>query len=94
MKTERDLQEDKDKRVAIARALYKDAEIIFLDEATSALDTFTEKKHNLINNKKISTIIIISHRIETLKICDLLYRVSNGKVSKLDNFEKLEDYLK
>ena len=50
--------------------------------------------HNLINNKKISTIIIISHRIETLKICDLLYRVSNGKVSKLDNFEKLEDYLK
>ena len=36
--------------------------------------------HNLINNKKISTIIIISHRIETLKICDLLYRVSNGSV--------------
>jgi len=83
-------------RVAIARALYKESEIIFLDEATSALDTFTEKKilDNLINNKKILTIVIISHRMETLKICDCLFRVSDGKVIKLDNFKKLEDYFK
>ncbi len=83
-------------RVAIARALYKESEIIFLDEATSALDTFTEKKilSNLINYKKISTIVIISHRIETLKICDLLYRVSAGQVIQLKDFKKLEDYLK
>jgi len=62
-----------------------------LDEATSSLDTITEKKilENLQNYKNIKTIIVVSHRFETLKMCDKFYFLDNGKVSELRNFEEL-----
>jgi len=80
-------------RVAIARALYKKSKTIFLDEATSALDSYTEKKilSNLRNSKDINTIIIISHRVETLKMCDFIFHVSNGKIEEVKSLKDLEE---
>jgi len=59
-------------RIGIARALYNNPEILILDEATSALDYATEKKilSILTELKKKCTIIIVSHKENTLKICD------------------------
>ena len=78
-------------RIGIARAVYKNSEILILDEATSALDTITETNilKNFDNNENIKTTIIVSHRFETLKMCDKLYFVENGKVLELKNFEEL-----
>ena len=78
-------------RIGIARAIYKNSELLILDEATSALDKITEKKilENLQNYKNIKTIIIVSHRFETLKMCDKFYFLDGGKVNELKNFEEL-----
>lgn len=69
-------------RVGIARALYNDPEIIVLDEATSALDIETEAAvmdaiESFNGNK---TLIIIAHRLSTVKNCDIVYKIENGKV--------------
>jgi ATP-binding cassette subfamily B protein len=69
-------------RIGIARALYKKSDVIILDEATSALDEATEEsvmKEIYKINKKI-TIIIVSHRISTMKDCDLIYELDQGQV--------------
>ena len=78
-------------RIGIARAVYKNSEVLILDEATSALDTITERNilKNLENNKNIKTTIIVSHRFETLKMCDKIYFIEDGKVEELKNFEEL-----
>ena len=80
-------------RVAISRALYKKSELLILDEATSALDTITEKKifSNLKNYENIKTIIIVTHRIETLKECDKLFYINNGILKELKNYDELLD---
>ena len=80
-------------RVAISRALYKKSELLILDEATSALDTITEKKFfsNLKNYENIKTIIIVTHRIETLKECDKLFYINNGILKELKNYDELLD---
>ncbi len=71
-------------RIGIARALYKNSQILIFDEATSALDSETEE--NIIlsikNFKKDITIIIISHRATTMKYCDSIYKITDGKVTK------------
>ncbi len=70
-------------RIGIARALYKDPEVLILDEATSALDNDTEaaimESINALHGRK--TLIIIAHRLETIKKCDMVYRVENGKIT-------------
>lgn len=76
-------------RVGIARALYRNPDIIILDEATSSLDIETENQfmnsiNNLIRNK---TLIIISHRFNTLKNCNKIYELKDQKLS-LVNKEK------
>lgn len=65
-------------RIAIARALYRDTDILILDEATNALDLASEKRiiKNLHSIKKNKIIIIISHRKETKKSCDISYDLS------------------
>ena len=70
-------------RIGIARALYKKPEVLVLDEATSALDTGTENEImssvDLLKGKK--TIIIVTHRMITLKNCDQIYKLEKGKLS-------------
>ncbi len=69
-------------RIGIARALYKGASILIFDEATSALDDITENKlMDTINNlSNYITIIMIAHRLTTIKNCDKLIKLENGKV--------------
>lgn len=68
-------------RVAIARALYYNPDILILDEATSALDSETEAAvmesiEALIGQK---TLIVVAHRLTTIKKCDKIYEIKNGK---------------
>ncbi len=69
-------------RIAIARALYNDASFIVLDEATSALDSKTEdsimKGLNLIDNSL--TMIVVAHRLNSLKFCDRVIEIESGKL--------------
>lgn len=70
-------------RIVIARALYNKSKLIVLDEATSALDSDTEETINdTIAGLRGTgiTIIIIAHRISTLKHTDKIYKIENGKI--------------
>ena len=70
-------------RIGIARALYKRAEILLLDEATSALDNETEREVNEAITRLAHTnitILIIAHRLTTLRECDRIYELSEGSV--------------
>lgn len=68
-------------RIGIARALYHDPEILILDEATSALDNETEKSVmeaiDSLHGKM--TLLIIAHRLTTIKNCDVIYEIVDGK---------------
>lgn len=68
-------------RVAIARALYYDPAIMVMDEATSALDNETETAvmESINDLQGIMTLIIIAHRLTTIKKCDKIYSIENGK---------------
>ena len=72
-------------RIAIARALYNCRDVLVLDEATSALDENTEKIiiDSLLKNYKNLTIIMVTHRLNSLKICNRIF-----KVSKTGNLEE------
>lgn len=82
-------------RIGIARSLYKETDILIFDEATSALDNDTENMvMEAINNlSKDLTIIIIAHRLSTLKGCDQIYEIKQGKTiahGNYDNFASLQ----
>lgn len=78
-------------RVGIARALYKKKSILILDEATSALDYLTEAKiiESINSLKQKPTIILIAHRIQTLRKCDCIYIIKDGRISNEGNYENL-----
>lgn len=78
-------------RVGIARALYHDPEVLVLDEATSSLDGITESAVlEAINNvAKLKTIIIIAHRLTTVKNCDIIYLVDKGKITGQGTYDEL-----
>ena len=79
-------------RVAISRALYRDADILVLDEATSSLDSKTEKiiQRTISNLKNKITFISIAHRFSTIKNCDCIFVLNQGKVEEMGNFEDLK----
>lgn len=68
-------------RIAIARALYENPEIIIFDEATAALDNETEKAvmESLEALQGEKTLIIIAHRLTTIKNCDVIFEIADGK---------------
>lgn len=79
-------------RVGIARALYHDAQILIFDEATSALDAeteamITESLRDLSQNK--ITTIVVAHRVQTLKYCNAIYKLENGRLSEKLSYEDL-----
>ena len=68
-------------RIGIARALIFNPDILIFDEATSALDTFTENEIlQDINSLPNKTMLMISHRISTLKYCDKIYHLEDGRI--------------
>lgn len=69
-------------RIGIARALYHNPDILIFDEATSALDMETENEimRSINYLKRHKTIIIIAHRLITLKLCDSIYKIDDGKL--------------
>ena len=75
-------------RVAIARALYGEPEILVLDEATSALDSKIEQ--NIMNEiyeiSQEKTLIVVAHRLSTIKGCNKVYEIINGMVTEKNNF--------
>lgn len=71
-------------RIGIARALYCNPDILVFDEATSALDNETEEAimESINSLRGAKTMIIIAHRLTTIKECDVVYRVEEGKIIK------------
>ena len=78
-------------RIGIARALYHNPKMLILDEATSALDNQTEKAvMDAVNNlNKSITIILIAHRLSTVKKCDNIFILENGKIKNQGTFKEL-----
>jgi ATP-binding cassette, subfamily B, bacterial PglK len=78
-------------RIGIARALYRCSEVIIMDEATSALDNATEKKvMEAINSiDKNTTMIIIAHRLTTLKNCDDIIELKDGKINRIVQYKDI-----
>ena len=78
-------------RLSIARELYKEVDFLFMDEATSALDGETEWviQQNINLLKGQFTIIIIAHRLATIKNADRIVLMRNGTINAIGSFEKL-----
>ena len=78
-------------RINIARALYRQNEVLILDEATKAIDPVTEKEiiQNIMQKWSDKLIIMITHRMETLKFADTVYVISEGRVAGHGSFEDL-----
>ena len=76
-------------RIAIARALYSNPDILVLDEATASLDTDTETAvmEAIDALQGIKTLIIVAHRLTTIKNCDKIYEIKDGKAIEREKKE-------
>jgi len=78
-------------RISIARELYKDVDILLMDEATSALDSETEKtiQENIEALQGQYTIVIIAHRLSTVKNADQIMLLKQGRIDRIGRFEEM-----
>lgn len=78
-------------RIGIARALYHNPQVLIFDEATSALDNQTEQAvMDAVNNLgKDITIILIAHRLSTVKNCDIIFKFENGRLVDQGSFDEI-----
>ena len=78
-------------RVALARLFFDDSKIIILDEATSAMDNITEKNvmENIVKKLDNKTLIIIAHRLETIKDVDKIYVLFDGIIKEQGKYNEL-----
>ncbi len=78
-------------RLAIARALLRNSSIIIFDESTSSLDNFAQEdiKHSIDALKGKSTIVIVAHRLSTIKNADKIFFLDEGKIDDIGTFEYL-----
>lgn len=80
-------------RIGVARALYRRAHFLVLDEATSALDDETEEQvmSNIHRAYPDLTIVMVAHRLSTLKKCDFIVKLEQGRISHFSDYKNLID---
>lgn len=85
------LSQGQKQRILIARAIYKDPEFVFFDEATNALDANNEKKimNNLNTFFEGRTVLIIAHRLSTVRYADQIIVLDQGKIVEIGNHDEL-----
>ena len=78
-------------RIGIARALYTDASILILDEATNSLDGLTEQElmTTLLRLRGRYTIILIAQRLNTVRACDVIFEVDQGRITGTGTYSQL-----
>jgi len=81
-------------RIGISRALYHNPTVLILDEATNSLDTETEQAvmDAVSNLGKDLTIILIAHRLNTLKNCDIIFKLDNGQLVGQGSYKELINF--
>lgn len=79
-------------RLGIARSFYKGGELLILDEGTNALDMKTERNiiENIKDAKKEMTIVIVAHNLDTIKNCDQIIVLDEGRISEIGTFKDIE----
>ena len=87
------LSQGQKQRILIARAVYKNPDYIFLDEATNALDANNERAivENLMEFYKGKTVVIVAHRLSTVKNADQLIVIERGKIIETGTHTELID---
>jgi ABC-type multidrug transport system fused ATPase/permease subunit len=78
-------------RIGIARALYRDPTLLIMDEATSALDNITERvvMEAVQKIRADKTIILIAHRLSTVKTCDTIFLMDRGRLMAQGSYDEL-----
>ena len=78
-------------RLGVARALYRNPQVLVLDEATSALDPSTERKvlGGLLDTRQARTVVMVSHRIESVRGFDRIYLIDDGRIIHSGSYEDL-----
>lgn len=85
------LSQGQKQRILLARALFKKGQIYFFDEATNALDTENEKTilENIRKYLSTKTVVLISHRLATIRTCDKIIVLNNGSVEEVGSHGQL-----
>ena len=85
------LSQGQKQRILIARAIYRNPSYIFLDEATNALDAKNERMivENLAGFYKSRTVIIVAHRLSTVKNADQIIVLEKGRIAEVGNHSQL-----